>query len=72
VVLTGTARFDDVATALGMTAEELSAIWNDLPLDDLRIAALLNVTRQQVINLRKSARDRLRRRLRNNRLEWTS
>jgi RNA polymerase sigma factor (sigma-70 family) len=68
VVLTGTAQFDDVATALGMTIEELSAIWNDLPLDDLQIAALLNVTRQQVINLRKSARDRLRRRLRNNRV----
>lgn len=72
VVLTGTARFDDVAAALGMTAEELSAIWNDLPLNDLRIAGLLSVTRQQVINLRKSARERLRRRLGNHRLHWTS
>lgn len=69
IVLTGTARFDDVASLLGMTGEELSEIWNDLPLDDLRIAARLNVTRQQVINLRKSARERLRRRVRNNRLE---
>lgn len=72
VVRTGTARFDDVAAALEMTAERLSEIWNDLPLDDLRIAALLNVTRQQVINLRKSARERLRRRLRNNRPDRTS
>ena len=72
VVRTATARFDDVAAALEMTAGQLSEIWNDLPLDDLRIAALLHVTRQQVINLRKSARERLRRRLRNNRPDWTS
>jgi len=72
LVLTGTARLDDVAAALEMTAEQLSAIWNDLPLDDLRIASMLSLTRQQVINLRKSARERLRRRLRNNRSEWTS
>ena len=72
VVLTGTARFDDVGAALEMTEEQLSEIWNDLPLDDLRIAALLNVTRQQVINLRKSARERLQRRLRNNRPGRTS
>jgi hypothetical protein len=72
LVLTGTARFDGVAAALEMTGERLSAIWNDLPLDDLRIAALLNVTRQQVINLRKSARERLRRRLRNIHSDRTS
>jgi DNA-directed RNA polymerase specialized sigma24 family protein len=72
VVLTGTARFDQVAAALEMTAEQLSDIWNDLPLDDLRIAALVNVTRQQVINLRKSARERLQRRLGHNRPVGTS
>jgi hypothetical protein len=72
VVLTGTARFEEVALALQMSADELSEIWNDLPMDDLRIAALLNVTRQQVINLRKSARERLRRRLRNNSIDRTS
>ncbi|HKR64228.1 MAG TPA: hypothetical protein VJZ00_10905 [Thermoanaerobaculia bacterium] len=72
LVRTGTTRFDDLAAALEMTADQLSEIWNDLPLDDLRIAALLHVTRQQVINLRKSARERLRRRLRNIRLDWTS
>lgn len=63
VVLTGTARFDDVAAALEMTPEELAAIWNDLPLDDLKIGELLKVTRQQVINLRKAARERLARRV---------
>ena len=63
LVLTGTAKLDDIAAALEMSAEELAEIWNDLPLDDLRIGKLLNVTRQQVINLRRAARDRLRRRL---------
>jgi RNA polymerase sigma factor (sigma-70 family) len=72
VVLTGTASFDDVGAALEMTGEQLSEIWNELPLDDLRIAALLDVTRQQVINLRRSARERLQRRLRHNRPGRTS
>jgi DNA-directed RNA polymerase specialized sigma24 family protein len=62
-VLTGTATFDQVAATLDMSAEELVAIWNELPLEDTRIAALLGVTRQQVINLRKSARERLARRM---------
>jgi len=65
LVMTGTASYDDLAETLGMKPEELAAIWNDLPLDDLRIASLLDVTRQQVINLRKAARARLSRRLRN-------
>jgi RNA polymerase sigma factor (sigma-70 family) len=72
LVLTGVARFDDVAKALEISPEELSEIWNELPLDDLRIGELLNVTRQQVINLRKSARERLSRRVRNNRRDRTS
>ncbi|HYH10095.1 MAG TPA: hypothetical protein VEK11_23815 [Thermoanaerobaculia bacterium] len=63
IVLTGTARFEEVAAALEMTVEELTALWNDLPLDDLSIASRLGVTRQQVINLRKSARERLTRRM---------
>lgn len=63
-VLTGTAKFDDIAAALEMPAAELAQVWNDLPLDDLRIGQLLNLSRQQVINLRRAARDRLRRRLR--------
>lgn len=52
----------DIAAALGMTAERLDRIWNRLPLDDHTIAGLIGATRQQVINLRKSARARLARR----------
>lgn len=63
IVLTGIARFDHIAAALEMSPEALAAIWNELPLDDLRIASMLQVTRQQVINLRKSARQRLERRM---------
>lgn len=64
LVRSGIADQAALATAMEMTAEELAAIWNDLPLDDLTIAARLGITRQQVINLRKSARERLRRRVR--------
>jgi DNA-directed RNA polymerase specialized sigma24 family protein len=63
LILTGVAPFDDVAAALEMTPAGLAAIWNDLPFDDNRIAAILDVPRQKVINLRKSARERLSRRM---------
>ncbi|HYI08168.1 MAG TPA: hypothetical protein VEK57_03770 [Thermoanaerobaculia bacterium] len=59
----GIAGFDEVAAAVEMSPEELAAVWNELPFDDHRIASLLGVTRQQVINLRKSARERLSRRM---------
>lgn len=59
LVVSGVAPFDDVAAALEMTPEALAAIWYDLPFDDQKIAAMLSVTRQQVINLRKAARARL-------------
>jgi DNA-directed RNA polymerase specialized sigma24 family protein len=61
--LTGTAFLPAIATAVGMSVAELAAIWNDLPLDDNHIAALLSCTRQQVINLRMSARKRLAKRI---------
>lgn len=61
--LTGVATAQGVAEVLGMTLEEFAEIWNELPLEDKRIAALLGLTRQQVINLRKSARERLTRRM---------
>jgi RNA polymerase sigma factor (sigma-70 family) len=61
--LTGVATARGVAEVLEMTLEDFAAIWSELPLDDKRIAALLNLTRQQVINLRKSARERLTRRM---------
>ena len=61
--LTGIASITEIARTLGYTAEELAGIWNRLPLEDLEIAQRLGVTRQQVINLRKSARERLTRRI---------
>lgn len=64
LVLTGVAPFDDLARALEMAPYALAAIWNELPLDDLSVAAILGVSRQQVINLRKCARERLARRMR--------
>ena len=53
----------EVAEAARMSNEELDAVWEKLPLDDLAIAARLGRTRQQIINLRKAARLRLRRRM---------
>jgi hypothetical protein len=65
LVIVGIASLEEIAAAMEMSPEQLSAIWNDLPLDDLRIAEHLGVNRQQVINMRKSARERLTRRMRN-------
>jgi hypothetical protein len=62
--VTGVASIRDIAKAVGMEAADFAALWNDLPLDDNRIAELLGATRQQIINLRKVARERLGRRLR--------
>jgi RNA polymerase sigma factor (sigma-70 family) len=59
----GIATFHQLAEALEMGAEKLAEIWNELPLEDAKIAELLKLTRQQVINVRKSARERLARRL---------
>jgi hypothetical protein len=38
-------------------------LWESLPLEDTTIAGRFRLTRQQVINARKSARERLTRRL---------
>jgi len=62
-VLLGIATFEQIARAMEMGEGELSSLWDRLPLDDLTIASRLGITRQQVINLRKSARERLARRL---------
>lgn len=64
LIMLAVATFEEVAAAVGMTSDELTAIWNDLPIDDLTIAERFGTTRQQVINLRKSARERLGRRMR--------
>ncbi len=56
------ASFRQVAGALEMTPEDLAELWNRLPLEDREIAARLGLDRQQVINLRCTARERLARR----------
>jgi RNA polymerase sigma factor (sigma-70 family) len=60
---TGIATIRQLAEALEISAESFAEVWNDLPLEDARIAELLGLTRQQVINARKSGRERLARRL---------
>ena len=60
----GVARFGELAESLEMTPPELAELWNRLPLEDLEIAARLGTERQQVINLRQAARQRLARRVR--------
>jgi predicted DNA-binding protein (UPF0251 family) len=62
-MIVGIATPAEVAAVLAMTVEEFAALWSELPLEDNRIASLLGLTRQQVINLRKSARERLTRRM---------
>jgi len=61
--VTRVAGLDRIAAALEMSAEEFAGIWNELPWSDLQIATRLDLTRQQVINLRKCARERLSRRI---------
>lgn len=60
---TGVASIRQLANALEITGERFAEVWHDLPLEDARIAELLGLTRQQVINARKSGRERLARRL---------
>jgi hypothetical protein len=52
-----------ISQVLEISPEELAVIWNSLPLDDNTIAARMGLTRQQVIKLRRVARERLHRRL---------
>jgi hypothetical protein len=60
---TGIATIRRIAEILNIPALELATLWPELPLDDARIAERLGLKRQQVINLRKSARERLGRRM---------
>jgi RNA polymerase sigma factor (sigma-70 family) len=59
----GIATFRQIAEALELSAEKLAELCNGLPLEDARIAEILRLTQRQVINARKSARQRLTRRL---------
>jgi hypothetical protein len=60
---TGIASISQLAEALEMREEQLVELWSDLPLEDSRIAELLQQTRPQIITARQSARRRLARRL---------
>jgi DNA-directed RNA polymerase specialized sigma24 family protein len=62
--LVGLATQADIAATLEMPPPRLAAIWEDLPREDDWIAGELGVTRRQVINFRKCARERLWRRMR--------
>ncbi len=57
--VTGVASLAQIAAAVEMSVDELTRVWKGLPLDDLRIAARLGLNRQRVIDLRRSARQRL-------------
>ena len=60
----GIAQISEIGTYAGVTVEEFYELWGELPLDDDEIARRIGAaTRQQVINLRKTARERLARRL---------
>jgi hypothetical protein len=59
--LTRVATIRELADSLGFAHEDFALVWNELPWDDARIADYFGFTRQQVINLRQSARARLAR-----------
>jgi hypothetical protein len=59
----GVASMRQIAEALEFKPEELAGMWSKLPIGDLEIARGLDLERQQVINLRKAARQRLGRRM---------
>jgi hypothetical protein len=61
--LAGIATTDEIGRSLEMSDRDFASLWPGLPADDLTLAKQLNVTRQQVINLRRAARARLLRRM---------
>jgi DNA-directed RNA polymerase specialized sigma24 family protein len=60
-VFTGIASLRQMASLLEMPPAQFAELWPRLPLGDLELGSLLQLTRQQVINLRKCARERLAR-----------
>ena len=64
LTLTGLTTRGALARLLELPEAELEELWDELPLDDRTIAQRFDLTARQVINLRKSARARLARRLR--------
>ncbi|HSE41008.1 MAG TPA: sigma-70 family RNA polymerase sigma factor [Acidobacteriota bacterium] len=61
--MTGVTSILEIAKSLSIPAEDFADLWSKLPLEDNGIAERLGITRQQVINLRRSARERLARRM---------
>ncbi len=59
----GIASVRRIAEMAGIAAPEFADLWRRLPLSDLEIAERLELGRQQVINLRQAARQRLGRRM---------
>ncbi len=59
----GIASLREIAACLERTPESLAQIWNTLPFSDQQIATEMGMERRQVINLRRTARERLIRRL---------
>jgi len=59
----GTATLEEIARVIELPLPQIAAMWDRLPIDDLEIASILGLKRQQVINLRRSARERLTRRM---------
>jgi DNA-directed RNA polymerase specialized sigma24 family protein len=57
------ATVGEIAKQVALPEFRFTELWKELPLEDYTIANLLSLTRQQVINLRKSARLRLGRRM---------
>lgn len=70
LIFVGVATFDEVAAVLEMQPAQLAELWPKLPLSDLAIAEMLGINRQQVINLRRSARERLSRRMKAKSAGW--
>lgn len=55
----GIGSIRNMAAILELPAEAMARYWNEIPVEDFTIAKLLKRERQQVINLRRVARDRL-------------
>jgi hypothetical protein len=60
----GIANLNQIAARLSMPLGDLAQVWNGLPFSDRIIGEYLNLDSQRVINLRKSARERLNRKMR--------
>lgn len=53
----------EIAKALEISMEELAELWDRLPLPDAQIGIMLAIDPQKVANLRKTARERLERKM---------